>query len=114
MGFGKSETPADREYTLSTHVANLTTLIESLDLREITLVMQDWGGPIGVGFAVRHAARIHSLVFMNTVCGYGAVWAAGSAEPNRIAMVSLDPRWPSHGPDRGGDYFRILAPLFCP
>ena len=71
MGFGKSETPDDREYTLSTHVANLTSLIETLDLRDITLVMQDWGGPIGIGFAVRHAARIHSLVFMNTVCGYG-------------------------------------------
>ena len=72
MGFGKSETPADREYTLRTHVGNLTALIEALDLRDITLVMQDWGGPIGTGFAVRHSERIHSLVFMNTVQGYGA------------------------------------------
>jgi haloalkane dehalogenase len=71
MGFGKSETPADREYTLSTHVANLAALIESLDLRDITVVMQDWGGPIGIGYAVRHPERIHSLVLMNTVCGYG-------------------------------------------
>ena len=71
MGFGKSETPQDRVYTLSTHVANLTALIESLDLRDITLVMQDWGGPIGIGFAVRHPERVHSLVLMNTVCGYG-------------------------------------------
>ena len=71
MGFGKSETPPDREYTLRTHVANLTTLIEQLDLRDITLVMQDWGGPIGVGCAVRQPERIHSLVLMNTVVGYG-------------------------------------------
>jgi haloalkane dehalogenase len=71
MGFGKSETPSDREYTLRTHVDNLTALIEALDLRDITLVMQDWGGPIGVGFAVRHPERIHSLVLMNTVVGYG-------------------------------------------
>ena len=71
MGFGKSETPPDRIYTLSTHVANLTALIESLDLRDITLIMQDWGGPIGIGFAVRHPERVHSLVLMNTVCGYG-------------------------------------------
>jgi len=49
MGFGKSETPQDREYTLATHVANLTVLIDTLDLREITFVMQDWGGPIGIG-----------------------------------------------------------------
>jgi pimeloyl-ACP methyl ester carboxylesterase len=71
MGFGKSETPPAREYTLRTHVENLTALIEALDLRDITLVMQDWGGPIGVGYAVRHAERIHSLVLMNTVVGYG-------------------------------------------
>jgi pimeloyl-ACP methyl ester carboxylesterase len=73
MGFGKSETPLDREYTLRTHVGNLTSLIEALDLRDITLVMQDWGGPIGVGYAVRHPQRIHSLVLMNTVVGYGTV-----------------------------------------
>ena len=59
------------QYTLRTHVENLTALIEALDLRDITLVMQDWGGPIGIGYAVRHPERIHSLVLMNTVVGYG-------------------------------------------
>ena len=72
MGFGKSETPADASYTLSTHVGNLAALIETLDLRDVTLVMQDWGGPIGIGYAVRHPERVHSLVLMNTLCGYGA------------------------------------------
>jgi pimeloyl-ACP methyl ester carboxylesterase len=72
MGFGKSATPPDRDYTLRTHVGNLTALIDALDLHDITLVMQDWGGPIGVGYAVRHPERIHSLVLMNTVVGYGA------------------------------------------
>ena len=38
MGFGKSETPQDREYTLKTHVENLTALIDELDLHEITFV----------------------------------------------------------------------------
>jgi pimeloyl-ACP methyl ester carboxylesterase len=71
MGFGKSETPPDRDYTLRSHVENLSFLIEALDLCDITLVMQDWGGPIGVGYAVRHPERIHSLVLMNTVVGYG-------------------------------------------
>ncbi len=73
MGFGKSETPPERTYTLETHVANLAALIETLDLRDITLVMQDWGGPIGIGYAVRHPERINSLVLMNTVCGYGTM-----------------------------------------
>ena len=57
MGFGKSQTPPDREYTLSTHVANLTSLIDALDLRDITFVMQDWGGSIGIGWCVSHPER---------------------------------------------------------
>lgn len=72
MGFGKSETPPDRQYTLRTHVENLAALIDALDLHDVTLVMQDWGGPIGVGYAVRYPDRVHSLVLMNTVVGYGA------------------------------------------
>ena len=44
MGFGKSETPQDRKYTLQTHTENLAALIDDLDLHDITLVIQDWGG----------------------------------------------------------------------
>ena len=54
MGFGKSETPQDKAYTLQTHTENLVGLIEHLDLRNITFVIQDWGGPIGTAFTVRH------------------------------------------------------------
>ena len=53
MGFGKSETPQDRDYTLQTHTENLLGLVEHLDLTDITLVMQDWGGPIGTALAIR-------------------------------------------------------------
>lgn len=71
MGFGKSETPQDRSYTLQTHVENLTALIEHLDLRDVTFVIQDWGGPIGTGFTVRNPGRVKRMVYMNTVNGYG-------------------------------------------
>ncbi len=97
MGFGKSETPADRVYTLRTHVDNLTALIEQLGLRDITLVMQDWGGPIGIGYAVRHPERIHSLVLMNTVFGYGA---AGRRDlPNPLETPWF--RWIREGMESG-------------
>ena len=44
MGFGKSETPQDREYTYLTHVANLEALLnDELDVQNLTLVLQDWG-----------------------------------------------------------------------
>lgn len=97
MGFGKSETPQDREYTLRTHVGNLAALIESLDLRDITIVGQDWGGPIGIGYAVRHPERIHSIVLMNTVVGYGT---AGRRDlPNPVETPWF--RWIRDGLDSG-------------
>lgn len=71
MGFGKSETPHDKAYTLQTHTENLVGLIEHLDLKNITFVIQDWGGPIGTAFTVRHPDRVARLVYMNTVSGYG-------------------------------------------
>jgi cis-3-alkyl-4-acyloxetan-2-one decarboxylase len=67
MGFGKSETPADREYTLGTHVDNLEALLLELDLRDVTLVLQDWGGPIGGGFALRHPERVKRFCLLNGV-----------------------------------------------
>jgi pimeloyl-ACP methyl ester carboxylesterase len=71
MGFGKSETPANREYTLRTHVDNLEALLVALDLSDITLVMQDWGGPIGGGFACRHPDRVKRLCLVNTIVPLG-------------------------------------------
>ena len=73
MGFGKSETPQDREYSLRTHVENLTALIDELDLRDITFVAQDWGGPIAGAYTVRHPERVKRLCLMNTLLGYGGV-----------------------------------------
>jgi haloalkane dehalogenase len=66
MGFGKSEVPQDKPYRLEQHVQNLTELLMQLDLKNITLVVQDWGGPIGFGFATRHPDRIKRIVIMNT------------------------------------------------
>lgn len=71
MGFGKSETPQDRVYTLRSHVENLAALIEDLDLRDITLVGQDWGGPIAGAYAIRHPGRVKRVALANTLFGYG-------------------------------------------
>ena len=71
MGFGKSETPPDRVYTLKTHVENLAVLIDELDLRDITFVVQDWGGPMASAYSVRHLERVKRFVVMNTNIGGG-------------------------------------------
>ena len=76
MGMGKSGTPRDPyPYRLRHHVANLEALLLHLDLHQMTLVLHDWGGPVGLGFATRHPDRIKRLVLMNTwAC---APWPGG-------------------------------------
>ncbi len=68
IGCGRSDKPNDDryDYTLSTRVADLGTLIDSLDLRAITLVVHDWGGMIGMAWAVQNRDRIARLVVMNS------------------------------------------------
>lgn len=67
MGMGKSEVPRDPyPYRLVHHIANLEALIIDLDLSDITLAVHDWGGPVGLGFAIRHPDRIKRLVISNT------------------------------------------------
>jgi len=69
MGFGKSDVPQDKPYVLKQHLDNTTKLLLHLDLHDITLVVQDWGGPIGIGFGVHNPDRIKRLVIMNTSIG---------------------------------------------
>ena len=70
MGFGKSETPQDKEYTLKTHVENLSRLIDHLKLTNITFVGQDWGGPITAAYSIRNPNKVKSFVLINTLFGY--------------------------------------------
>jgi haloalkane dehalogenase len=67
MGMGKSAVPPERDrYRLAQHIANLECLLLDLDLSGITLVLHDWGGPVGLGFAARHRDRVKRLALMNT------------------------------------------------
>jgi haloalkane dehalogenase len=71
MGFGKSETPQDRSYWLQDHVANLERFVLALDLSDITLVMHDFGGPVGMGLAARHPERIRRVISTNGPTPFG-------------------------------------------
>jgi haloalkane dehalogenase len=66
-GFGRSDKPtARRWYTYDRHVEHVSGLLASLDLRDATVVVQDWGGPIGLRWAVENAERVARLVILNT------------------------------------------------
>jgi haloalkane dehalogenase len=72
LGFGRSDKPLRLEdYSYEVHTASIARLVEKLDLRELTVVVQDWGGPIGLRLAVEHPARVARLVIMNTGIGGG-------------------------------------------
>jgi haloalkane dehalogenase len=66
MGCGLSDKPQQYNYRLAQHIDNLEILLEKLQLKEITLVLHDWGGPIGMGWAVRHPELIKRFVIFNT------------------------------------------------
>jgi len=73
IGFGRSDKPEDVGwYSYDRHVASLATLVETLDLSRLTLVVHDWGGPIGLRVAVEHPNRVDRLVILNTGVGGGA------------------------------------------
>ncbi len=80
FGFGRSDKPTERGfYTYDMHTLSIAHLVEELDLKRTTLVVHDWGGPIGLRVAFERPGRFARLVILNT----------GLALPG--------PRWPSAG-----------------
>ena len=74
LGFGRSDKPVDEAvYTFDFHRDALLGLIAALDLRNIVLVVQDWGGLIGLTLPMAAPARYASLLVMNTTLGSGDV-----------------------------------------
>jgi haloalkane dehalogenase len=66
-GFGRSDKPVDLDwYSYDRHTAVAGSLMEELDLRDATVVVHDWGGPIGLRTAIEHRDRIARLVVLDT------------------------------------------------
>jgi haloalkane dehalogenase len=67
IGLGLSDKPRDvAAHSLRRHGESMLELVEGLDLKDILLVVQDWGGPIGAWMAARAGSRVTGLVVMNT------------------------------------------------
>jgi pimeloyl-ACP methyl ester carboxylesterase len=72
FGFGRSDKPVDDAlYTFGFHRGMLMRFIEALDLRRVTLVVQDWGGLLGLTLPMEYPERIDRLIAMNTGLGIG-------------------------------------------
>jgi cis-3-alkyl-4-acyloxetan-2-one decarboxylase len=103
LGCGLSDKPESYEYRLSKRIDHIERLVDALGLREITLVMHDWGGAIGMGFAVRRPELIRRFVVLNTaafpseripfsidICripGFGALMIRGLNAFSRVALI---------------------------
>src|SRR5690349_10562936 len=66
LGFGLSERPADLPYTPEAHARVLAEFVDKLGLGRFTLVVHDFGGPIGLPLALDHPERVRGLVLLNT------------------------------------------------
>jgi pimeloyl-ACP methyl ester carboxylesterase len=72
FGFGRSDKPVDEGwYTFARHRDSLVAFVERLDLRGVTLVVQDWGGLLGLTLPMDLPGRFDRLLIMNTALGTG-------------------------------------------
>lgn len=81
LGFGLSDKPAGATYRPEDHARRLQALVRRLDLRHVTLVVHDFGGPIGLGLLREDAARIDRIVVVNS-------WAWPHGDIPRIRRLS--------------------------
>lgn len=110
VGMGFSDKPDDSryEYTLERRVADLETLLDHLGIKYgVTIIAHDWGGMIGMAYAVRHPERVRRIVLMNT--------AAFFPPPSKTLPISLRL---ARGPlgallVRGFNAFSLGATYFC-
>lgn len=97
FGFGRSDKPVnDDVYSFTFHRQSLMALIETLDLRNVTLVVQDWGGILGLTIPPDMPDRFNRLLIMDTVLGLGGgttegfeVWREFHGEHPDYDMASL-------------------------
>src|SRR4026208_1665514 len=136
FGFGRSDKPTRLEdYSYDFHYGSIERLAHELDLRDATVVVQDWGGPVGLRLAVARPERVARLVILNTGIGAGRApspeWLrfrefmrriGSDLVPGQLVRLSCltDPGdevieaynapFPTPGPKAGGPAFPELVP----
>ncbi len=103
FGFGKSDKPIeDKVYTFNFHRSSLIEFIKKLDLKNITLVCQDWGGVLGLTIPMEMPERFKRLLIMNTAFGTGSVneaflkWRAFNQSRPDLNVGDLMQKWTPH------------------
>jgi haloalkane dehalogenase len=136
-GFGASDKPTDISwYSYDRHTELMAALLSELDLHGVTMVVHDWGGPIGLRLAVEHAERIDRLVILDTGLFTGRqrmtdawmafrafvertedlpvgmlVRGACSQEPGEEVLAAYEAPFPDARSKAGARAFPLLIPL---
>lgn len=103
IGFGLSDKPRDWSYTPAAHAANIHALVEKLDLEPLNLVVHDWGGPIGLGWASAHPERVRRIVALDTW-----MWSMGEHLAGRWFSRIMGSGWGQLGTRR----FNLFVDVF--
>jgi haloalkane dehalogenase len=106
IGFGRSDKPIDANYKPAAQAARVEALINRLDLHDVTLVVHDWGGPIGLSYALRHPERVRRIVIANSW-----LWPL-----HRDAWIAFFSWWAGSALGRmlitrGNAFARVILPL---
>lgn len=134
-GFGRSDKPVERGwYSYDRHVSHVSSVLAGLDLRDATVVVQDWGGPVGLRWAMENAGSVARLVVMNTGLFTGRVskgfmaWrdfaertpdlpigkiidGATTSELDPAVIAAYDAPFPTPESKAGAAMFPLLVPL---
>jgi haloalkane dehalogenase len=94
IGFGRSDKPSrSTDYTFARHIEWTRSLVTTLDLRDVTLVAQDWGGPIGFSVLAAEPSRFAAVVAANTILHTADPsladrlgWAVHGLDPSRVVL----------------------------
>ena len=135
VGFGRSDKPTDRGwYSYERHVEHVTRHLDQIELTDVTVVVQDWGGPIGLRWAMEHQDMVGRLVILNTGLFTGRVskgfmaWrefaertpdlpigmimqGATSTELPAEVIAAYDAPFPTPQSKAGAQVFPLLVPL---
>ena len=84
LGFGLSDKPAAWDYRPEALAANVAALVDGLGLERITLVVHDWGGPVGLSYALERPERVARIVLLNTW-----MWPARGDDRHELAARGL-------------------------
>ena len=125
MGFGKSEKPHPNLHDFPHHANIVSGFIKSLGLRNLTLILHDWGAPFGMLYAIRHQDNVAGLILMNSFLTTGvriprdvaakitpAVIKESSIHPEKISEAAMTAYWAPFPTEESKLAYQAFARMF--